>query len=135
MKRCSFVKLEKTYKTRFMAHKRLSLDQVDQMKQMVQRGTAPEDIAKHFGVAVSSVHNYKARFKAEGVNFPSIRGKRPTGSVEPVTPSPKPIGQINSVTQKINSEEYKFIVNGTSVKISGHAKNINIGKDSMEINF
>ena len=118
-----------------MAHKRLSLDQVEQMKQMVQQGTAPEDIAKHFGVAISSVHNYKARFKAQGVNFPSVRGKRPTGSVETVTAVTKPIGQINSTPQQINAEEYKFIVNGTSVKISGHAKNINIDKDSMEINF
>lgn len=117
-----------------MAHKRLSLQQVEQMKQMVQQGTAPEDIAKHFGVAISSVHNYKARFKAEGVNFPSVRGKRPTGSVEK-----KPvIGQIgNNVSspQQIDGKGYKFIVNGTSVQISGHAKNVNIGKDSMEINF
>lgn len=118
-----------------MAHKRLSLDQVEQMKQMVKQGTAPEDIAKHFGVAISSVHNYKARFKADGVKFPSVRGKRPTGSVEAVTPVSKTIGQINSTAQQINAEEYKFIVNGTSVKISGHAKNINIDKDSMEINF
>lgn len=119
-----------------MAHKRLSLEQVDQMKQMVQRGTAPEDIAKHFGVAISSVHNYKARFKAEGVNFPSVRGKRPTGSVETKSTIHKPIGQIKSSTPpEIDGEGYKFIVNGTSVQISGHAKNINIGKDSMEINF
>lgn len=119
-----------------MAHKRLSLDQVEQMKQMVLQGTAPEDIAKHFGVAISSVHNYKARFKAEGVNFPSVRGKRPTGSVELRPAVRKPIGQIKSSTpQEIDGEGYKFIVNGTSVQVSGHAKNINIGKDSMEINF
>lgn len=118
-----------------MAHKRLSHDQVEQMKQMVKNGNAPEDIAKHFGVAISSVHNYKARFKADGVKFPSVRGKRPTGSLETVTAVSKPMGQITSNNQQINTEEYKFIVNGTSVKISGHAKNISIDKDSMEINF
>jgi hypothetical protein len=117
--------------------KRLSLDQVEQMKQMVQKGTAPEDIAKHFGVAISSVHNYKARFKAEGVNFPSVRGKRPTGSVDVRPSTSKTIGQIKSVdsSSSLSGDTYKFIVNGTSVQISGHAKNINIDKDSMEINF
>jgi hypothetical protein len=118
-----------------MAHKRLSHDQVEQMKLMVKNGNSPEDIAKHFGVAISSVHNYKARFKADGFKFPSVRGKRPTGSVETIRPVSNATGQISSPSQQINSEEYNFIVNGTSVKISGHAKNININKDSMEINF
>lgn len=120
-----------------MANKRLSLEQVEQMKQMVQRGSAPEDIAKHFNIAISSVHNYKARFKAEGVNFPSVRGKRPTGSVDVKSTVSKPVGQIKSVepSNEVNGDTYKFIVNGTSVQISGHAKNISIGKDSMEIKF
>lgn len=124
----------------FMANKRLSLGQIDQMKKMVQQSVAPEDIAKHFGVAISSVHNYKARFKAEGVNFPSVRGKRPTGSVvvtDKIQNNKAPIGQIGSSTasQQIDDGGYKFIVNGTSIQISSNAKNINIGKNSMEINF
>ncbi len=119
-----------------MAHKRLSIEQVSQMKTMVKNGAAPEDIAKHFGIAVSSVHNYKARFKSEGLNFPTVRGKRPTGSVEVKnTTSHKPMGQISSAATKVDKDGYKFIVNGTSVQVSGSAKNINIGKDSMEINF
>lgn len=118
-----------------MAKKRLSLEQIDQMKKMVSQGIAPEDIAKHFNVAISSVHNYKARFKAEGFNFPSVRGKRPTGSIQVKAPTHKPIGQITSEVKTSQNDVYKFIVNGTSVQISGHAKNINIGKDGMEINF
>ena len=120
-----------------MANKRLSLAEVENMKQMVQKGVAPEDIAKHFGIAISSVHNYKARFKAEGVNFPSVRGKRPTGSIEAHSNGKLPIGQvdISSGPKKINGEGYQFVVNGTSVTISGHAKNISIGIDKMEINF
>jgi len=120
-----------------MAKKRLSLEQINQMKKMVQQGVAPEDIAKHFDVAISSVHNYKARFKSEGMSFPSVKGKRPTGSVNTVTAATyKPVGQVvSSNSKEINSDSYKFIVNGTSVQISGHAKNININKDSMEINF
>lgn len=125
-----------------MANKRLSADEVVEMKEMVRNGTSPEDIAKHFGVAISSVHNYKKKFKADGLSFPSVRGRRPSGSVNPVNnvpakqssvvPKSKPIGQINSVT---TGDNYRFIVNGVSVKISGEAKNVSIGKDHMEINF
>lgn len=122
-----------------MANKRLSITEIDQMKQMVQKGVAPEDIANHFNVAISSVHNYKNRFKAEGIDVPNVRGKRPTGSVgapmaqEPARPvSQGTIGQISSENQ---SSGFKFIVNGVSVQISSQAKSVNIGKDSLEVKF
>lgn len=117
-----------------MANKRLTPDQIQQMKSMVQNGTAPEDIANHFKIAISSVHNYKKRFKTEGVSFPTVRGKRPTGSVDlPVRNhnNHNTIGQIKSEHQ----DAYKFIVNGVSVEISAQAKKVSIGKNSMEINF
>lgn len=124
-----------------MANKRLKSQEIQEMKQMVSQGIAPDDIAKHFDIAISSVHNYKKRFKEEGLQFPSVKGKRPTGSVDVhVKPlnlansTVKPIGQINSPTS-LNQDDYKFIINGVSVKISGKAKNVNIGKDHMEINF
>lgn len=110
--------------------KRLSLVQVEQMKEMVQKGVAPEDIAKKFNMAVSSVHNYKARFKAEGLNFPNVRGKRPTGNI----PSAE-IKQITGVVQKNNDSNFKFIVNGVSIQISSQAKSVNIDKNTMEIKF
>ena len=128
-----------------MANKRLSVEEVVEMKQMVQSGKSPEDISKHFGVAISSVHNYKKKFKEEGLSFPSVRGRRPSGSASPVKttspkpsgaiePKSKPIGQIGFVNA-VSGDNYRFIVNGVSVKISGEAKNVSIGKDHMEINF
>lgn len=120
-----------------MANKRLSLQDVEELKKMVQTGVAPEDIANHFGMAISSVHNYKKKFKADGMVIPSMRGKRPVGSVDgiaPVNQSSRPlIGQMGTPTMQ--GDNYKFIVNGVSVQISGQAKNVNIGKDHMEINF
>jgi hypothetical protein len=116
-----------------MANKRLSAEQIQQMKQMVQTGISPEDISNHFKIAISSVHNYKKRFKEEGVNFPTVRGKRPTGSIETTlgNNNHNTIGQFkNQIT-----DGYKFIVNGVSVQISAQAKKVSIGKDSMEINF
>lgn len=119
-----------------MANKRLSITEVEQMKKMVMTGAAPEDIANHFGIAISSVHNYKNRFKSEGMNFPSVRGKRPTGNTpvtQTYTPQPESYPAIGQITGQ--SSGFKFIVNGVAVQISSEAKSVNIGKDSLEIKF
>lgn len=123
-----------------MAKKRLSLQDIELMKAMVVKGVAPEDIANHFNIAISSVHNYKSRFKQQGVNFPDVRGKRPTGSVEvssnqdiKTTAASSPVSAQSSnlpVESTMN-----FIVNGVAVHVSKGAKNVNINKDSIEINF
>lgn len=118
-----------------MASKRLSLKDIDTIKNMVIQGTAPEDIAKHFKIAISSVHYYKKRFKDEGLTFPNVRGKRPTGSVDiPKNNTFVPTAEKISSPSN-NAEGFNFVVNGVTVHITGEAKNINIGKDNMEINF
>ena len=120
-----------------MANKRLSLEDIQQMKSMVQKGVAPEDIAKHFNIAISSVHNYKNRFKQEGVKFPDVRGKRPTGSVEiqsKVVTSPQT--QVTEQPTAVSAQSgMNFVVNGVPVKVSAEAKNVSITKNSIEINF
>lgn len=110
--------------------KRLSIEQIEQMKSMVQQGIAPEDISREFNIAVSSVHNYKARFKEEGMKFPVVRGKRPSHGK--VTPEPP---QVTGVVNRVPGENFKFIVNGMSVEITGQAKAVNINKDSFEVKF
>ena len=126
-----------------MAHKRLTFDQVNQMRTMVKNGAIPEDIAKHFGLSISSVHNYKNRFKSEGLSFPTVRGKRPMGSIETknivsepkVQSTPAAASANTPPSKKAEKEAFKFIVNGTSVKISANAKDISIDKGSIEVNF
>lgn len=119
-----------------MAKKRLSLENIQQMKTMVQNSIAPEDIAKHFGIAISSVHNYKNRFKQEGLKFPDVRGKRPTGSVEVQNISSGAITESKKEIQQAAAQSgMNFVVNGVSVQVSSKAKNVNISKDHIEINF
>lgn len=122
-----------------MASKRLSLEDIQRMKTMVQKGVAPEDIAKHFNIAISSVHNYKNRFKSEGMSFPIVRGKRPTGSVDIQS---KEIGKTSdkpgaSNIKKTSSMEssMNFVVNGVTVHVSAEAKEVNITKNNIEVNF
>lgn len=125
-----------------MAKQRLSQDQVKELQKMVIKGVYPDDIARHFGVAVSSIHNYKKRFKDQGIKFPSVKGKRPGNApmpgdiiqrIVPESNRSNVIGTMNSSHQ--NSSDYKFIINGMSVLISAHAKSVNISDHSMEIIF
>lgn len=124
-----------------MANKRLSLQDIELMKGMVQKGVAPEDIARHFNIAISSVHNYKARFKQQGVTFPDVRGKRPTGSVnvpsgsDVKTASPQREVSAQTTQASAMQSSMNFVVNGVTVHVSAEAKNVNISKDSIEINF
>jgi hypothetical protein len=122
-----------------MANKRLSLNDIQQMKTMVQKGVAPEDIGKHFNIAISSVHNYKNRFKAEGMSFPTVRGQRPTGSVDiqskdvSKTSDTRVASDIKQTPRMESS--MNFVVNGITVHVSADAKEVNISKNNIEINF
>lgn len=126
-----------------MAHKRLTPQQIELMKAMVQQGTAPEDISKHFEIAISSVHNYKKLFKQQGLKFPDVRGKRPTGSVavrvasnDKYTPSRDPsFNQKPVAVSKPMEDGLAITVNGVSIHVRGSIKNINIGTNSIEVQF
>ena len=117
---------------------------MEQIKTMLQEGIKPEEIAEKFGVTVASVNNYKKKFRDAGMSFGSgskrgRKAKTAAVSEDGETNATAPIGQIGrgkaSASANANAQAYRFIINGVSVEISGQARNINIGKNSMEINF
>jgi len=123
---------------------------MEQIKTMLQEGIKPEEIAEKFGVTVASVNNYKKKFRDAGMSFGSgskrgRKAKTAAVSEDGETNAPAPIGQIGrgkasasanaNANANANAQAYRFIINGVSVEISGQARNINIGKNSMEINF
>ena len=120
-----------------MARKKVSVEDMEQIKTMLQEGVKPEEIAEKYGVTVASVNNYKKKFRDAGMSFGagSKRGRtaKAASSDEGEAPAVSPIGQIGK--GKSSGQAYRFIINGVSVEISGQARNINIGKNSMEINF
>lgn len=121
-----------------MANKRLDKTQIDTMKNMVIKGVYPEDIANHFEIAVSSVHNYKKRFKDEGLVFPSVKGKRPKNSTKPkdlLQPQLVATNKVKSNQGITKNDQISFIINGVTVEISSAATYVNINKDSIEIKF
>lgn len=133
--------------------KGLKTYEIEEMKQMVIAGVAPEDISQKFDCAISTVHYYKAKFKKEGLEFPTIRGQRPTGEFKGgVKGTLKPtLGTINVPSMGMNTNynalnpltQMLFIVNGveipvkpgTQVHVDNGAKSINISQGKIEINY
>lgn len=110
---------------------KLSKQQLEQMKQMISKGVTPEDISHHFGVAISNVHYYKAKFKKEGLEVPNVKGRRPTGSVQK---SALP-GNISATASLTPSGDMRVVVNGVPVTIHGSAKNVTISNGSLQVDF
>lgn len=115
-----------------MNQKRLTRDEKERLQTMVLQGVAPEDISKYFGIAISSVHNFKKKMKNEGVVLPNLRGKRPVGvdalaaNNIPMTPAgPPKFGEPN-----------KFVVlnvKGITIQIAKSTANFAIDGDIITI--
>lgn len=121
-----------------MANPKLNAKQLESLKDMVKQGVAPEDLAKHFKVAISSIHNYKAQFKKDGVIFPDVRGKRPKGSVTPGAGAVKGSGtgdKSTALTPQSSAETMTFVVNGSIIHVEGHAKDVVIAQDQIKVTF
>lgn len=122
-----------------MANKRLSPDQINDLQKMVVKGVYPDDIAKHFNIAVSSIHNYKKRFKEMGLDFPSIKGKKPSDALMPQDVVNHEVKMDKTIKTHedapVNGNHIKFIINGIEVIISSGAKSINISDHLLEVRF
>lgn len=116
-----------------MAHKILSSKQIEQMRRMVSNGVYPVDIANHYKIGISTVHNYKHQFRDQGLVYPSVRGKKPFASIKPTNIISNL--KTRSIDPGKRLKESKFLINGTTVKVSRNAKLININNRQMEICF
>jgi|GEM_PF-2623507 len=117
-----------------MPKKSLTPSEVEQLKEMVIKGTGPQDIADYFGIGIASVHNWKNKLKAQGVEIPSVRGKRTKGVIEGFELPEK--SALLSTTKADNKEdEYRFIINGRTIVVTGPVKDVKVTKDGLEINY
>jgi len=68
--------------------------------------------------------------------FQSKRGRIPKIEAITTTADGKLIvKETKKVNTNVKIENYNFIINGVVVTVSGRAKNVHIGQDSMEVNF
>ena len=114
--------------------KHLNKKQLSELSEMLKSGKKNAEVAEYFKVSVATVNNHRTRMKREGMSFPSKRGRRPKNL--PTSLKEKPtISQSKTIPTKVKMENYNFIINGVVVTVSGKAKNVHIGQDSMEVNF
>lgn len=109
--------------------KRLSEIQRMQVEKMIEKALSPEDIATHFGIAISTVHHIKKELKERGVKLPNVRGKRPQGYI-----NAEDIPIINSF-QLEDTSVTRIFVNGIQIVLSPEVKSVNITKDGVHIHL
>lgn len=117
-----------------MAKKKLETKQQYELEKLVMEGKTPEDISRIFGIAVSSVHNYKRMLKEKGVKVPDVRGKRPSN----ITPTPVEILSLPikvSDNQQPLSTHLRVEINTVIFYISSNAKSVSIDKNSLCVEF
>ena len=118
-----------------MAKKKLSDANMKEMTDMVTQGKTPEEISRHFNIAVSSVHNYKRELKKKGVDIPDIKGKRPG---DPYQRKPvRVIAQGNTPVKKDTtlSSYITVNINHCVFRVDSQAKEVTIGQDSLTVRF
>jgi hypothetical protein len=123
---------------------RLNQDQKKEFTNLVKEGTTPADLAKHFNLAISTVHNYKKELKSEGIEMPNVRGQRPSGHIVKgagVIPHDGALHNHNHFEviedgkTDLDSEELHLTINGIHINIGGHPKTVNINNGRIEVEF
>ena len=115
--------------------KHLNKKQLSELSDMLKTGKTNAEVAEHFKVSVATVNNHRTRMKREGMSFPSKRGRRPKEMSGFVKKEKSMAKESQTLSTKVKMENYNFIINGVVVTVSGRAKNVHIGQESMEINF
>jgi len=111
-----------------MKGKKLSDDQVNDLKEMLLEGQTPQDAANHFNVAVSSIHNYKKILREQGIELPNVRGQRPRGNDSSITTT------VLNQDQSLN--DFLVIkVQGVQVHVQNTAKSISVESNTITVRF
>ena len=111
--------------------KRLTKPERAQIAEMLVEGIQVSEIASRFNISIPTVYKQRARLINEGLKISSKRGKKMT---------------LNNIVQKSSMndsspitvrsfEEYRFLINGVSIRISSKAKDVFISESEMRIEF
>ena len=111
---------------------RLSKSDIAKIAEMLASGKSTSEVADYLNVSQATIYNQRVRLIKEGLRLPEIkRGRKPSPGVE------KKEG--DKLPQEIKSsrklEEYRFLINNVSIRISGKAKDVYVSKDEMRIIF
>ena len=112
----------------------LSKSEKAEINQLLTSGKSNSEIAQLLNISQATVYNYKSRLIKDGFKLPvGKRGRKPKNMEEN---SPIPIANKAQVIKPSKSfNEYRFIINNVTVRISGKAKDVFVSKEEMRITF
>ncbi len=118
-----------------MRKSRLSKEKVSEILSRLADGIDAKQLATDYNVSVATIYNYRTRSGREGGEVPKAkRGRKPKNSKSNSNATPA-VKSFQDLSTSVSMEEYKFIINGVKVTVSGKAKNVHISSDSMGVNF
>jgi transposase len=112
--------------------KRLSKSDVAKIAELLASGKSTSEVADSLSVSQATIYNQKAKLIREGLKLPEgKRGRKPNKQIteRDVTE------EIRVIRPKKRFEEYRFLINNISVRVSGNAKDIFISSTEMRISY
>jgi transposase-like protein len=110
--------------------KRLSKSDLAKIAEMLASGKSTSEVANYLNVSQATIYNQKSKLIRDGLKLPEAkRGRKPRkpNSIDSVPPSQQIVRSGKSL------DEYRFLINNVSVRISGKAKDVYVSKDEMRI--
>ena len=118
-----------------MRKSRLSKDKITEILSRLAGGIDAKQLATDYNVSVATIYNYRTRLGREGGEvLKAKRGRKPKNTQGSSTATMKD-KSFNILPTTVTMEEYKFIINGVKVTVTGKAKNVHISSESMAVNF
>jgi len=112
----------------------LSKSEKAEINQMLTAGKSNLDIAQLLNISQATVYNYKSRLIKDGFKLPAgKRGRKPKNVEENSSILTASKAQLVKPVKSFN--EYRFIINNVSVRISGQAKDVFVSAEEMRIIF
>jgi transposase-like protein len=112
--------------------KRLSKSDLAKIAEMLASGKSTSEVANYLNVSQATIYNQKSKLIREGLKLPEVkRGRKP---IKPTSIDSKSASQ-QVIRPTKSFDEYRFLINNVSVRISGKAKDVYVSKNEMRIIF
>ena len=111
--------------------RRLTKPERAQIAEMLVEGIQVSEIASRFNISIPTVYNQRARLIKEGLKISSKRGNK----INSNSTDQKSLRNDPSSIAVKSFEEYRFLINGVSIRISAKAKDIFVSESGMRIEF
>jgi len=111
---------------------RLSKSDIAKIAEMLAAGKSTSEVASYLNVSQATIYNQRVKLIKEGLRLPETkRGRKPSTSIQKSVED----GESKVIKTSRKFEEYRFLINNVSVRISGKAKDVYVSKEEIRIIF